>query len=222
MIKNLLMIVFTALIFATPSSALAQTVTTAPDTTASTTVTPTTTQRNKASSVGQAAREKAMVEKEAFKERLAEIKDAKKKTLVEKIDSNIQSINERRTAKMSEYLDKLSGVLERVSSKEASLKAAGKNTTTLVANITAAETAISRAQTAVDAQAEKVYTANITTDALLKSSVSSIISQFRTDIIAVFNLVKAARVSVFNAFTEAKKLENGKAEETATPSATTE
>lgn len=207
MAKKILVVIFALIILVAPAGVSAQATSTT-----GTTTTPAQTRTD-------AAKEKAMAAKEAFKEKLAAIKDEKKQAIVENIDTKITAINSRRVTQMQEYLTKLGGVLDRVASKATTLKEQGKNTKRLDSLVLSAKTAISKAQAALDKQTENVYTANITTDALLRSAITSVINEFRTDLKAVFDSLKAARVAVFNAYTEAKLLGAEKPADTATTSA---
>lgn len=161
-------------------------------------------------------KDKIATAKEEFRTKLATIKDERKKTVVENIDSKIAGINERRTTQFSEHLAKLTGIIDRISSKEAVLKTEGKDTAKLMAAIVAAKSAISKAQAANDAQKAKTYTANITTDELLKSAIGATLNQFQTDLRAVFNLVKAARSAVMAASLEIKNLSVPKSDKVST------
>ena len=80
--------------------------------------------------------------REEFKAALQTITDQRKKTIVERIDTRLTTANEKYTDKMADNLEKLSLVLDRISSKAASLKTEGKDTTTLDAAIENAQTKI--------------------------------------------------------------------------------
>ncbi len=165
-------------------------------------------------------KDKITAAKEEFRAKLAAIKDARKKTIVESVDTKVASINERRTTHFSEHLAKLTGIIDRISSKEAALKAEGKDTAKLLTAIATAKSAISKAEAANNAQKVKTYTANITTDELLRSAVGATLSQFQTDLKAVFNLVKAARAAVLATSLEIKNLSMPKSDSTITPTTT--
>ena len=205
MLKHL---VFVFVLLLVPKSVLAQS-----DTTGSveTTVAPSVTKSPLKRPVISEEKKEAVMEKmsaarEKFKTRMATIKDEKKKVIVENIDSKIQGINERRTKLMLSHLGKISEVLARVSAKEVTLKAQGKDTASLSASIVAAQAAIDKAKAAVEAQALKEYNANITTDVLLRSAVTSIVNQFRINIKSVFELVLASKKAVREAHTQAAQL----------------
>ncbi len=141
-----------------------------------------------------------------FKTKLAEIKDARKQSIVTNIDTRINTINKNRTDEMSKRLERLTTILTKISTKEATLSSEGKNTTTLKNDITAATAAINAAITAVSDQAAKDYVVTLTTDTALKTNVSTVIKQFMADIKAVFLKVVAAQTAVFKAHTDLAKL----------------
>lgn len=143
---------------------------------------------------------------EEFKKRMAEIRDARKKAIVERIAVKIPNANTRLTNKMTDALTKLTQILNRIKNKAANLAASGQNTTALYTAITEAETAIASAKAAVEEQASKEYSANITTDAGLRSVIGQMVSQFRLDIQAVHKLMVEARQAVAEAIAEAAKL----------------
>lgn len=155
----------------------------------------------------------------AFKEKINGIQDARKKTLVTRINSNIANNNKKLTGKMTEALARMSSIISNIKGKAQTFKAAGNNTVALDSAIASAETAISSAQAAVLAQSQKEYTANITTDATLRTTIGQMFSQFRQDIIATYQKVVAAKQAVMKAVMEAAKL-NG--ENAATNSAALE
>lgn len=141
-----------------------------------------------------------------FKTKITEIKDQRKQTIVTNLDSRISTINKNRTDEMYKRIDRLTSVLTRISSKEAALKSEGKNTTTLVSDIAAAQAAIDLAKQAVVDQAAKDYVMTLTTDASLKVNASTLIKQFLADIKAVYLKVVAAQTAVFKAYTDVAKL----------------
>lgn len=156
--------------------------------------------------VRDAMKDKMAQAREEFKTKLSAIKDEKKQQIVTNLDSRISTINKNRTTEMSERLDRLTNILGKISTKEATLKSEGKNTVKLAADIVAAQAAIDAAKQAVTDQAAKVYTMNITTDTALKSAAATTIQQFMTDIKAVRTKVLAAQQAVVKAYKEVGQL----------------
>ena len=141
-----------------------------------------------------------------FKTKLSEIKDQRKQTIVTNLDNRISTMNKKRTDEMSTRLDRLTSILGKISTKESSLTAAGKNTVALKADILAAQTAIDAAKEAVTDQASKDYIMTITTDTALKGAASTTILQFVTDIKIAYTKVVAAQAGVVKAYSDASKL----------------
>jgi hypothetical protein len=121
-----------------------------------------------------------------FKAKLETIKDEKKKLLVGRIDSKIAEINKRTTDRYLKTLEQLQMFVDRVSASDAAT----------LANRTAAQNAINAAKTAVEAQAAKTYTIEITDEETLKTNVGTVVSQFRKDLTTVHELIVKARLSV--------------------------
>ena len=148
---------------------------------------------------------------EEFKEGIAQIKDERKKGLVARIVDKITKANTKIAEKMSQTLDKLTRILNSMKTKTATLELAeGQDTAALASAISAAETAISEAQTAVNEQAVKEYSANITNEAILRSSIGQMVSSFRLDIQSVHKKVVDAKQAVQKARSELVKLRGEK------------
>lgn len=152
-----------------------------------------------------------------FKEELATLKDQRKANIIERVDTRLNDINKTRTTRMTARLDRMSLILDKISSKEAELKTQGKDTTTLLNDIALATTAISSAKQAVITQSQKDYVINITSDTTLRSDAKSTVLQFQEDIHAVFLQVEQAREADLKAFIEELQLEE---ETSQTPNAT--
>ena len=123
--------------------------------------------------------------REKFKEKIKTIRDEKKKQIVEHTDAKIGEINKRRTDAMLAQLNKMSEIL-------AKAKARGANTA-------AAEAAVASAKTAVEAQARKTYTVEITTEDKLKIKVGEAMKALKTDLQAVHQKVADARKATADA-----------------------
>lgn len=148
-------------------------------------------QEQKKAAVTQARDEaKAMVQakREEFKTRLQTIKDQRKKTLVERIDAKIVEVNKNQTTRFTEVLSRLQTFLDKINKLITG--------TTVSADVTAAQTAIDEAKTAVEAQAAKSYTMTITDDTTLKLNAGTTVSQFRQDLVATYKLVIDAKQAV--------------------------
>lgn len=154
---------------------------------------------------------------EAFRAQIKTIKDERKQMLTERIADRVASSNARLTNRMDRALDHLTDILNRVKVRAQDFKTQGKDTTALDAAILAAESVIATAQSAVDAQKAKEYTANIVDEETLRNTIGQMVSGFRLDIQAVHKLVVDAKQAVQKAIMEAAKLRGE--ENTATGSA---
>lgn len=154
-----------------------------------------------------AMKEKSMAAREEFKEKMKEIKDARKQKALTNLDSRISEMNKKRTTQMNERLERFTQIISKINSKEAVLKAAGKDTTNLVVDITSATTAIDAAKAAVEEQAAKDYLVEVTTEETLKSKASITIKEFMTDIKAVHQKVIDAQKAVVKASRNIGQLE---------------
>ncbi len=148
------------------------------------------------------ASESFKLKHDAFKLRIEAIRDEKKKMLTERISSRSAQINIRRTNHWTEVLNKLSGILQRLEDKVNAAKTAGKDTGSAEAAIASAEAKIAEAQEAVLAQAGNVYTASITSDATLNSTVGTMVKQLQSDLQSVHKLVIEAKQAVMNVVRE--------------------
>ncbi|MFH1841078.1 MAG: hypothetical protein ABH807_02900 [Candidatus Shapirobacteria bacterium] len=138
---------------------------------------------------------KIQTARQEFQTKMAQIKDTRKQALVEKIDQKIAVLNKNRAALMSGHLEKLTAILTRLETKAPDL-----------AEIAAAKKAIETAQNAVTLQAEKQYTAQITTEEALRANLGSQVKTLETDLKTNRQLIQAARQSVTLALQAVKKL----------------
>lgn len=151
-------------------------------------------------------KEQRELRREEFKAKLEQIRDERKKALVERIDDKLEDINEKRTERWSEALEKLSAILTRVEEKLASTSGDVDKTAANEA-ISNAKTAIETAQTAVSDQAEKDYTAQITDETTLRNTVGAAFSSLQSDLRATHKITVDAKQAVMNAAKEVRKLQ---------------
>jgi len=151
-------------------------------------------------------------EREALKTKLQGIQDEKKKAAVQKLDENMNKLNsnfvERWTKNLSDfdiYLSKLV-VSGNATSTVVATSTTSKDLTSFNTAIESAKTAIVSARTAVEAQSKKSYNIAISTEANLKSDVSSVRDALNKDLKAVKDLVQAAHLAVVKALTEFNKV----------------
>ena len=128
--------------------------------------------------------------KGARQEARQQIKDERKKKIVERVEAKMAEINKRRTDMMLAQLNKMSEILVKA-------KARGADTAT-------AEAAIASAKTAVEAQAGKPYTVEITTEDKLKIKVGEAMKALKTDLQAVHQKVVDARKATSDAISSVR------------------
>jgi len=131
-----------------------------------------------------------------FKEKVKEIKDAKKRVTVQTIDENITKDNEKWMNYLTNVLNRLSAILEKIKIKTDEAEAQGKDITKVREGITEAQTAIAEAQTAVNEERDKTYTITLGDESNLGQGVSTTVREFRSEVNSVFEKVKTARQAV--------------------------
>lgn len=140
--------------------------------------------------------ERVKDKRESFREKLATIKDERKRAIVERIDNRISTINENRTNRFAEALEKLNLILDRIINKTNSLESEGVDVTELNNSIVIAQSALNNAEDAVEGQAGKEYVIEIDTESTLGSVVSSTVRDIKNDLRIVHQAVVDARTSI--------------------------
>ena len=126
---------------------------------------------------------KAAVSKvrDEFKAKLQTIKDQRKKILIERIDAKLSKANTKHTDRFTQVLSNLQTILDKISED---------------LDKTEAQSAIDAAKLAVENQAAKTYTIQITDETALRLNVGTITSQLRQDLMATHKLVIDAKQAV--------------------------
>lgn len=158
------------------------------------------------SAARQEMKAKFQAQHDAFKAKVAELKDQKKQTTVTNVTDRFATINTKQTDRMSQSLIKLSTILDKLSSRAATLKTSGKDTSAVDADIATAKKAITTAQTAVSAQAAKQYVPTVTDDTTLRENVKATFTQMKNDLETTHKTVKAAKEAVLTVAKDIAKL----------------
>jgi hypothetical protein len=141
-----------------------------------------------------------------FKASLKNIKDENKKTSAEKIVSIIQDLNTKTTDNLSNKTDKIENVLIGIESRISKAQINGLDVSLVNIEVEKSKTAIAQARSAISAQALKVYTVNITSEATLKSDMKTLRDTFKKDLKDLNAVVKLAHESVKNTATTLAKI----------------
>lgn len=134
--------------------------------------------------------------KKTFTERINNISDEQKKSAVERINTAIQTMNEKKTTRWAEALDKLNGNLEILKTQTAELKSNGINTSNADLAITTAENDLLKASTAVENQSIKEYTITIGDETTLRSTIAPVVLQLKNDLKATLEVVITSKNSL--------------------------
>jgi hypothetical protein len=143
--------------------------------------------------------------REKFRLSLEEIKDERKHKIVENLDEHLAERNEKWVNHFNRVLSRLSQIIAKIKVKAGELAGQGIDVSAVNTQVSEAETAIAAAQEAVDAQALKTYSFEITDEDSLGEAVSETIGEFKDDIKAVWEKVRTARHEVVEAFVALKK-----------------
>src|SRR3989338_3088641 len=94
------------------------------------------------------AMQKAKASREEFKVKMEQIKDERKKAIVEKVDDRFIKVNAERTGRLSQHIDSMTSILERIRTKSAERKTAGADTSAVDYALSEASIALELAKTA--------------------------------------------------------------------------
>ncbi len=130
---------------------------------------------------------------------IKKIKDTAKQTGAKNVYDSFNKLNKETTDQFQKSLNQIADVLDKVKSRTDKAEANGATVIAVRTAITTAETAIVTARAAVTAQAGKVYTFQVGTDATLKTDVGKARQALHADLVKVRDLVKAARDAVHQA-----------------------
>lgn len=152
--------------------------------------------RNKISTQKEEYKNELEKKREDFKLKLEEFKNQKKKLAAERVDENLEKINDKRTEQMTRSLEKLSEILDKYSSRTATLKENNIDTTAIETAIQKAKDAISNASSKISEQSEKEYVAQVVDEATAGKVISEASQELRNDLKALTAIVKEAKLSV--------------------------
>jgi len=145
-------------------------------------------------------------EKAALKTKLQDIKDEAKKVTVQKLDENINKVSSNFVEKFTKNLTDFDTYLSKLVNKASATSTAAKDMTAFNVAVESAKVAIVSARTAVEAQAKQTYSIAISTEANLKSDISSVKNTLNADLKSVRDLVQAAHLATVKALNEFNKI----------------
>lgn len=145
------------------------------------------------------ATEQFKEKKQEFKDQLQQFKDEKKKEIVERINTKLNERNKTVTDKMAATLERMLEFLKKMDKRVTKAESEGHDMKTVRSLMSAAQTAIEEAQSAVTAQAGKDYTITLTDEDNAKTDVSSTVKQFQSDLQALYKQMMTTRQTVLKA-----------------------
>lgn len=151
------------------------------------------------------ARREAMATKSAaLQNRLKNFRNKNKATIVERLNTNLNNVNDNRTAAMLRHLDKMATISGKLNDRLTNVS--GKDTTAAQAALATANTNIETAKAAALVQSQKDYSITITSEANAKTEITTLRQQMFSDLKTTHDLVITARQSLSDAIMEAAKL----------------
>lgn len=146
-----------------------------------------------------------------FQKKLGLIKDEKKKAQVIKISEKMIDINNQKTEKMKNSLEKLNTLNDKLAKKVQRAKAKGTDTSLAEQAVANARAIIEIVQNAVVNQVAKVYSIDVVDEQTLKLEAQAVFLKMKSDLLAVNKLLIDAKQKVRVAIIEVAKVNVGKA-----------
>lgn len=145
------------------------------------------------------AEKKASTQAAALRAKLLRFKDKNKADMLLKINDNLAAINENRTARMDQNLDKMSEILAKIQARVNLATASGKLGNSSQTSIDAAVLSIGSAKKAVLTQSEKDYTIKVASEAGVRSDAILAKQTLMRDLTATQQIVVTAKKSLMDA-----------------------
>ncbi|MCR4328541.1 MAG: hypothetical protein NUV53_03425 [Patescibacteria group bacterium] len=143
--------------------------------------------------------EKIRVQRAEFQVRLKKIQDEKKKQVADTLFERLETLNEKWTTHFSDMLDKYDLVLKKVGDRRDTALGKSLDVASVTSAIRTANEAILSARKALDEQAEKTYSVDITTDAKLREAFQSAHESLKKDLMGLRDTkIREAREATHN------------------------
>jgi uncharacterized protein YqgV (UPF0045/DUF77 family) len=142
------------------------------------------------------AKEEFAAKRDELKEHLKRIKDERKKEIVERLNNHFHELNNRKLDHYSRILDKLDGVLERISARAERAHENGIDIQRVKDAISSAENKITDARNLILAQSKKTYPITVSTEDKLKTDISAVRQTLQADLKKIHDAVKTAHEAV--------------------------
>lgn len=126
-------------------------------------------------------------------------KDKQKAEIASRINANLNKINQNQTDQMLKHLDLMSRLLDKLANRVSSSSADVKNPSAANQSIADAREAVAKAKIEVEAQAQKDYTINVTTESKIRQDAQTQRELLHKDILSVRKIVIEAKQAVANA-----------------------
>jgi len=141
----------------------------------------------------------------SVKAKLQQFKDQRKAEIALRVNTNLNKINQNQTGEMLKHLDKMTALLDKLEARVSSNSPDIKNPAAANQAISDAREAVANAKTAVQAQAQKDYTLQVSAETKIRTDAKSMRDQLHTDLSAVRKQVIAAKQKVADAVRIAKR-----------------
>lgn len=144
-----------------------------------------------------------------LKQRLQSFRDKNKAQVIERINTQLATVNEKRTDSMSAFLTRLENLLAKIETRTTEAGNNGKDITAVNQAIADAKTAIEEAKSAVSLQADKTYVITISSETQARADVKTVRDLLHTDLFETNKLVVEAKQSVGKILQTAKSTLGG-------------
>lgn len=149
-------------------------------------------------------KEKLASREAVLKVKLQSFRDKKKATAAARISENLNKINQNQTAAMQKFLDLMWGILDKLENRINRSTPDIKDPTSARAAVVSARTAIASASAAIDAQAQKDYTLQVTSENKVKADAGTMRNNVHRDILALRKTIANTKQAVTDAIRTAK------------------
>lgn len=136
------------------------------------------------------------LKKDQLRAKLQSFKDQRKANLVDKINSNLDTINKRRTTQMTAILEKLSKIVDKIETKTEESSASEENKEKIRVQASDLRASIDSTREAITSQSAMDYTIKISSESAAKADARTSRDALHKDLQLAHSLVKQVRKDV--------------------------